>query len=339
MSDAILVQGIPGEQAASGTPALEARDLTVEYRGGVKAVRGVDLVVRHGETLGLVGESGSGKSSIGKALVQLPRPTGGAVLVEGQDLTKLRTRSLRRMRRKLQMIFQDPISSLNPRRTALEIVAEPLRIMGHANPRQRAAEVLAEVGVDEEMAKRRPHELSGGQCQRISIARAVVQEPELLICDEPVSALDVSVQAQVLNLLEKMKAEYALSMIFISHDLAVVSNISDRVAVLYLGRLCEVASSTELYAAPRHHYTQLLLSSVPQPGVVREKDASVNEINPEAAGAQGCPFASRCPAATEICRTTTPEYRELAPDHFVACHHPLPAREDLAAREDAGVVA
>ncbi|PWB98543.1 peptide ABC transporter ATP-binding protein [Salinibacterium hongtaonis] len=315
--------------------ALDARGITVDYktrRTTLRAVDGVDLVVRKGETLGLVGESGSGKSSIGKSIAQLPPPTGGSVIVDGVDITRLRGRRLRLFRRRLQMIFQDPISSLNPRRTALDIVAEPLRLAKHPNPRARAAEILAEVGVDAQMASRRPHELSGGQCQRIAIARAVVQEPELLICDEPVSALDVSVQAAVLNILEKMKADYSLSMIFISHDLAVVSNISDRVAVLYLGQLCEVAPSTELYAAPRHHYTNLLLSSVPRPGVTREPATTVSPtassptVAPAAASPSakgGCPFSARCPAATGLCIDTTPEYRELAPDHFVACHHPV----------------
>lgn len=310
-------------------PVLEVRNLTVVYRtrgrAPMRAVENVDLFIRRGETLGLVGESGSGKSSIGKSLAQLPPPTGGSVRLAGMDLTKLSIRKLRPVRRKLQMIFQDPISSLNPRRTALEIVAEPLRIAKHSDPLKRAAEVLEQVGVGDQMANRRPHELSGGQCQRISIARAIAQQPEVLICDEPVSALDVSVQAQVLNLLEQMKDEYKLSMVFISHDLAVVSNISDRVAVLYLGKICEVASSSELYAAPRHHYTNLLLSSVPEPGTKREKDSTVNELHAGATGGIGCPFAARCPAATDRCVVEAPESRELSPDHFVACHYPLPA--------------
>jgi peptide/nickel transport system ATP-binding protein len=333
VNDTTTLPPLGGTAVASA--ALDARGITVDYRirgrGTLRAVDGIDLVVARGETLGLVGESGSGKSSFGRSIAQLPPPTGGSVIVDGTDLATVSGRRLRAFRRRVQMIFQDPISSLNPRRTALDIVAEPLRLAKHPNPRERAAEILAEVGVDAQMAARRPHELSGGQCQRIAIARAVVQEPELLICDEPVSALDVSVQAAVLNILEKMKAEYKLSMVFISHDLAVVSNISDRVAVLYQGRLCEVAPSMDLYAAPKHHYTRLLLSSVPQPGQVREavadvgRTASIGTNSPaqtESGPRVGCPFAARCPAATALCVEVTPEYREVAPDHFLACHHP-----------------
>lgn len=311
-------------------PILNAKNITVTYhtRGGssVRAVDNVNLVLRRGETLGLVGESGSGKSSLGKALVQLPPPTEGNVWLRDQDLTQVSPRKLRGIRRRFQMIFQDPISSLNPRRTALEIVAEPLRFAKHKDPKGRALEVLAEVGVDEQMARRRPHQLSGGQCQRISIARAFVQNPEILVCDEPVSALDVSVQAQVLNLLEKMKAEYQLSMVFISHDLAVVSNISDRVAVLYLGRFCEIAASPALYASPRHPYTRLLLTSIPGLGVERE-ERGADEIVREPAAAEGCWFASRCPVALDKCRTQVPPLVELEPDHYVACHNPIPRQE------------
>ncbi|MCD4534323.1 ABC transporter ATP-binding protein [Nocardioides sp. cx-169] len=305
---------------------LSARDIVVEYRTAkgapVRAVRGVDLDLLKGETLGVVGESGCGKSSLGKSLVQLPPPTSGEVLLDGDPLTGLSERRLRPLRRRIQLVFQDPISSLNPRRTALEIVADPLRLMGDRDPRAGALAALEDVGVDERMADRRPHELSGGQCQRISIARAVVQNPEVLICDEPVSALDVSVQAAVLNLLEKMKAEHHLSMIFISHDLAVVKNISDRVAVMYLGKICEIAPATDLYARPLHHYTTLLLDSIPNPGAERKPRRARNEISRKAP-TEGCPFASRCPAATELCRTTEPELVEMEPGHLVACHHPV----------------
>ncbi|MGK5113223.1 MULTISPECIES: ABC transporter ATP-binding protein [unclassified Geodermatophilus] len=307
---------------------LTADNVVVEYRARgrapVRAVDDVSLSVRKGETLGLVGESGCGKSSMGRSLVQLPPPTAGEVRLDGELLTGLSTAQLRPVRRRLQLVFQDPISSLNPRRTALEIVAEPLRLVGSADPRGRALEVLAEVGVDDQMARRRPHELSGGQCQRISIARAVVQEPEVLVCDEPVSALDVSVQAQVLNLLERMKAEYDLSMVFISHDLAVVSNISDRVAVMYLGKLVEIAPSADLYAAPRHHYTALLLSSVPGPRTERRAPRAGGEVGrPATSGTVGCPFAGRCPAATEICSAQMPPLTAVGPEHEVACHHPI----------------
>ncbi len=318
-------------ERTAGTTAddvvLSMEDLEVTYRprgrDPVHAVDKVNLELRRGETLGLVGESGSGKSSIGKSLVLLPPPTGGKVVLEGTEITGLPHRAMRSMRRRLQMIFQDPISSLNPRRTALEIVAEPLKVAKDKDAEAKARAMLEEVGVNEAMAGRRPHELSGGQCQRVSIARAMVQEPEILICDEPVSALDVSVQAKVLNLLEDMKTEHDLSMVFISHDLAVVSNISDRVAVLYLGRLCELAPSEALYEKPRHHYTHLLLSSVPDPE--RDREETVVEKGPRARplGQVGCPFAPRCAAATDVCRDQTPEFVEHEPGHWVACHHPI----------------
>lgn len=325
-----LSKTLPAPDAASGdlNIALRGTGIVVDYpvRGkkSFRAVHGVDIVVRKGETLGLVGESGCGKSTTGRALVQLPRPTSGEVWLGKTNLTDLNQKEIRPLRRRLQLIFQDPIASLNPRRTAQEIVAEALSLVGHDSPKERAIEVLASVGVDEQMARRKPHELSGGQCQRISIARAIAQDPEVLICDEPVSALDVSVQAQVLNLLEKMKTEHDLSMVFISHDLAVVANISDRIAVMYLGRICEIAPSTELYSRPRHHYTALLLSSVPKPGVERTR----REVDGKDAGTVkyegvGCPFATRCMGATEICHTTVPPLTIAAHDHQMACHHPI----------------
>lgn len=313
---------------------LDVRDVVVEYPGKpkpVRAVHGVSLRVRRGETLGLVGESGCGKSSTGRAIVQLPPPTSGEVVLDGEDLTQLSTRELRKRRSKFQLIFQDPIASLNPRKTAQQTVAESLSILGVKDADQKALEVLSKVGVDEQMAKRKPHELSGGQCQRISIARALAQEPEVLVCDEPVSALDVSVQAQVLNLLESMKAEYGLSMIFISHDLAVVGNISDRIAVMYLGRICEVADSKTLYSAPKHHYTRLLLDSIPDPEGTRVR--TVKAGGGRRAG-DGCPFAARCPAATELCRTVLPPLVDSGDDHMVACHFPLSAQAAPAAVAD-----
>lgn len=301
---------------------LEARNLRVEYGTGQKtiAVDSVDILLRRGETLGLVGESGCGKSSIGRSLVQLPPPSSGSVHLSGVELTGKSAAALRPLRNRIQMIFQDPISSLNPRRTALEIVAEPLRMLGHADPKGAAMEALAKVGVTPEMAGRKPHQLSGGQCQRVSIARVVAQKPEVLVCDESVAALDVSVQAQVINILEKMKRENDLSIIFISHDLAVVNNISDRVAVMYLGRICEIAPSQQLYAKPLHHYTNLLLSSIPQPG--KERNEAPAELRIKAAHRNCCLFAPRCKAASDICRSQKPELQDHGDGHFLACHHP-----------------
>lgn len=305
--------------------ALSAKGITVEYRPlrrpVVRAVDDVSLELANDETLGLVGESGCGKSSLGRSLVLLPRPTLGTVALGDTIMTDLSDRELRPLRRRIQLIFQDPISSLNPGRSGVDIVAEPLKLTHHESPRERALEVLAEVGVDERMASRRPHQLSGGQCQRISIARAIVQQPEVLICDEPVSALDVSVQAQVLNLLRAMKEKHRLSVIFISHDLAAVKHASDRIAVMYLGKICEIADATGLHRTPKHHYTAALLASVPQPGVKRPRHIE-GEVPSEYSGV-GCRFAARCPAATELCRSDEPQLLQVSATHSVACHHPL----------------
>jgi peptide/nickel transport system ATP-binding protein len=330
--------------AGSGTAHLRDQDallrvehLVVEFPAGagrrVHAVSDVSLDVLQGETLGLVGESGCGKSTTGRAIMQLPRPTSGTVRFEGQDLTRLAGDELRRTRTRLQMIFQDPISSLNPRRCVRDIVGEPLAIWGLGTPAERGrrvAEVLDAVGLDAETAAgRRPHEFSGGQCQRISIARALMLEPRLVICDEPVSALDVSVQAQILNLLEDMKARYGLTLVFIAHDLAVVRNVSDRVAVMYLGKLCEVAPADELYRAPAHPYTATLLASVPvpDPTVRPDPDPAADELDAELpsplAPPSGCRFRTRCPRAAAICAEREPEIREVAPGHFAACHFAL----------------
>ncbi|QEE60364.1 ABC transporter ATP-binding protein [Salinibacterium sp. dk2585] len=325
----------PAVRESSGDDiVLSAKGLVVEYpvpgKKPVRAVHGIDIELRRGETLGLVGESGCGKSSTGRALVMLPPPTEGEVMLGDLRLDGLTQKQLRKHRKELQLIFQDPISSLNPRRTALEIVMEPLTFLKHPKPKERALELLQEVGVDAAMAKRKPHQLSGGQCQRVSIARGVAQQPSVIICDEPVSALDVSVQAQVLNLLERMKDEHDLSLVFISHDLAVVKNISDRVAVMYLGRIVELAGSEEIYQHPRHHYTALLLSSIPQPNRPEKLQdvANEGEIATSPAPSGGCPFAARCPAATEICRTVMPPLAEIAPGHRVACHHPIPVEAE-----------
>src|SRR4051812_1355332 len=257
---------------ADGDVLLRVEDLVVEFPVGrtglkVNAVSGISLDVLRGETLGLVGESGCGKSTTGRAMMQLPRPTSGSVEFEGHELTSMGGDKMREARTRMQMIFQDPISSLNPRRKVRDIVLEPLTIWKRgtkAERDQRVDSVLEEVGIDpQRAAESQPHQFSGGQCQRISIARALVLNPSLIICDEPVSALDVSVQAQVLNLLEDLKQRYGLTLVFIAHDLAVVKNISDRVAVMYLGKICEVARSDDLYRQPAHHYTNVLLSSIP----------------------------------------------------------------------------
>lgn len=314
---------------------LSLEDLTVEYRltrrARVHAVSGLTVHVKKGETLGLVGESGCGKSSAARAVMQLPRPTSGRVVLDGTDLASLSHHELQRARRRFQMVFQDPIASLNPRQTVREIMSAPLEIAGEKETGEerdrRIVEMLDRVGLNGEQAlNRRPHEFSGGQCQRISIARALILRPELLVCDEAVSALDVSVQAQTLNLLEDLKRDFGLTMLFISHDLAVVKHVSDRVAVMYLGMLCELADAETIYRNPAHPYTRNLIAAVPEP----DPDAEPNllelvpgelpsPINPPS----GCRFRTRCPLATDRCAAEVPIAQELAPGHTVACHHPM----------------
>jgi len=321
-------------RALDADTVLRVEDLVVEFPIGhtglvVSAVAGISLDVRRGETLGIVGESGCGKTTTGRAVMQLPRPTSGTVWFEGTDLTTLGTKEMRAARTKMQMIFQDPISSLNPRRNVRDIVLEPLDIWKRGTKPEREAIVdrtLEEVGIDpERAAESRPHQFSGGQCQRISIARSLVLDPTLIICDEPVSALDVSVQAQVLNLLEDLKASHRLTLVFIAHDLAVVKNISDRVAVMYLGKMCEVAPSDQLYATPAHPYTKVLLDSipVPDPFAARAEIPITGEPPSPVLPPSGCRFHTRCPAATDVCRSTEPELTPMGGDQFVACHHPL----------------
>ena len=317
-----------------GTALLTIEDLVVEFPVGrkglkVNAVSGISLDVMEGETVGLVGESGCGKSTTGKAIMQIPRPTSGTVVLEGTELTKLHGEELRKLRPRMQMIFQDPISSLNPRRKVLDIVAEPLGIwkIGTKEEREvRVRKVLDTVGIDADQAgTRKPHEFSGGQCQRICIARSVVMDPKVIICDEPVSALDVSVQAQILNLLEEMKKEYGLTLIFIAHDLAVVKNVSDRVVVMYLGKICEVASPDDLYAEPRHHYTKALIDSIPEPDpTIRpdSTDALEGDLPSPVFPPSGCRFRTRCPVAQERCAAEEPQLVEVGPNHYVACHFP-----------------
>ena len=317
-----------------GTALLTIEDLVVEFPVGrkglkVNAVSGISLDVMEGETVGLVGESGCGKSTTGKAIMQIPRPTSGTVVLEGTELTKLHGEELRKLRPRMQMIFQDPISSLNPRRKVLDIVAEPLGIwkIGTKEEREvRVRKVLDTVGIDADQAgTRKPHEFSGGQCQRICIARSVVMDPKVIICDEPVSALDVSVQAQILNLLEEMKKEYGLTLIFIAHDLAVVKNVSDRVIVMYLGKICEVASPDDLYAEPRHHYTKALIDSIPEPDPsIRpdSTDALEGDLPSPVFPPSGCRFRTRCPMAQDKCAAEEPQLAEIGPNHYVACHFP-----------------
>jgi len=319
----------PAEAAA---PLLRVEDLYVSFakgRSAVQAVAGVSFDIYAGETLGLVGESGCGKSTTGRAIVQVEKPTSGKITFDGTELTTLGRGGLRTLRTQVQMIFQDPISSLNPRRRVNDIVAEPLTIWKIGTKEERATRVnamLDSVGIDPYIAgNRRPREFSGGQCQRISIARALVLQPKLLVCDEIVSALDVSVQAQILNLLEDLKAAHGLTVLFIAHDLAVVKNVSDRVAVMYLGRLCEVAPSDLLYEVPAHHYTAALLSSAvePDPETTRTPVILAGEppspINPPS----GCRFRTRCPRAEPRCAAEVPELRTIAPGHQVACHFPI----------------
>jgi peptide/nickel transport system ATP-binding protein len=319
--------------SATGDDAvLTVENLVVEFRSGhrtVHAVSGVSFEVKTGETLGLVGESGCGKSTTGRALIQIQPPTSGAVTYRGQNLSALSSRELRRVRTKIQMIFQDPISSLNPRRRVKDIVAEPLVIWGRGDKQERASkvrEMLEAVGIDPDSAgDRRPGEFSGGQCQRISIARALMAEPDLLICDEPVSALDVSIQAQILNLLADLKSRFGLTMVFIAHDLAVVKNVSDRVAVMYLGKLVEIAGSDDLYRFAAHPYTEALLESIPEPDPDHQTDHEglTGELPSPLNPPSGCRFRTRCPYAQELCTEQEPPLREIAPGHQVACHFPL----------------
>lgn len=315
---------------------LEVRDLVVNFHvrdGVVQAVSDVSFDVARGETLGLVGESGCGKSTVGRAVMQLPPPTAGQVLLEGDDLARLSGEALRQTRPRLQMIFQDPISSLNPRRRVRDIVAEGLQIWDSEDQQRRVSEVMEAVGLDPVAAgDRRPHQFSGGQCQRICIARSLALDPDVLICDEPVSALDVSVQAQILNLLEDMKARYQLTMVFIAHNLAVVKNISDRVAVMYLGRLCEIGAVDNLYRFPAHPYTRALLASIPDVDPEATPGAGdipllQGELPSPANPPSGCRFRTRCPYAQQRCADEQPQMRPVpglpaGEDHFVACHFP-----------------
>jgi oligopeptide/dipeptide ABC transporter ATP-binding protein len=317
---------------------LEVRDLVKYFevgagffgghRGTVRAVDGVSFTIRRGETLGLVGESGCGKTTTGRCVLQLERPTRGNIVFEGQELTTLGEAELRAVRRRMQVIFQDPYSSLNPRMTVGEIVEEPLavhRIVTDGTARAaRVRQLLSHVGLLSQHARRYPHQLSGGQRQRVGIARALAVEPALIICDEPVSALDVSIQAQIINLLEDLQAEFGLTYLFIAHDLAVVRHISDRVAVMYLGKIVELADRKALYDEPLHPYTRALLSAVPIPDpeleLRRERMVLRGEVPSALAPPPGCVFHPRCPIAIDRCRVDVPQLREIKPGHWAACH-------------------
>jgi len=294
--------------------------------GAVHAVDDVSFEVKRGETLGLVGESGCGKSTTGRTILQLYRPTSGSVIYDGVDLVKLKGEDLRHMRRKMQMIFQDPYASLNPRMTVGEIVGEPLiihKIASQKEVEEHVNNLLELVGLNPSFASRYPHEFSGGQRQRIGVARALALQPALIICDEPISALDVSIQAQVVNLLEDLQNRLGLTYLFIAHDLSMVRHISKRVAVMYLGVLVEMTSRDNLYSTPLHPYTQALLSAVPIPDPVadekRQRTILVGDVPTPVNPPSGCRFRTRCPIAVPLCAESRPEFRELRPDHFVAC--------------------
>jgi oligopeptide transport system ATP-binding protein len=321
----------------NGTALIEARDVSVHFPikggffgrqiGAVHAVNDVNLTVYEGETLGLVGESGSGKTTLGRALLRLIPTTAGTVIFDGKDITRLSPGRVRPLRQDMQMIFQDPFGSLNPRKTVFQIVSEPLENFGKGNKREQrnfVAELLKIVGLNPGHINRYPHEFSGGQRQRVGIARALALRPKLVVADEPVSALDVSIQAQVLNLLEQLQREFGLTYLFVAHNLSVVRHISDRVAVMYLGHVVELAESDELYRHPLHPYTQALMSAIPLPDPIQERKKvriiltgdMPSPVNPPPA----CPFHTRCFKARPICSEVAPAFEEKRPGHWAACH-------------------
>ncbi len=311
---------------------LNIKDLSIHFNAGfrqqIHAVSDISFTISKGETLGLVGESGCGKSTIARAIMQFQKLTCGNIFFEGEDLTRISKNRLRHLRPQFQMIFQDSISSLNPRRKIIDTITMPLKVIGISNQRDRnhlTQEMMESVGLDPKIGNRRPFQLSGGQCQRVQIARALITNPKLLICDEPVSSLDVSIQAQILNLLERLRIKHRLTMLFISHDLAVVKNVCDSVAVMYLGKLCEQAPSEKLYQDHRHPYTQALLSAIPNPdprsGPDKIKLLS-GEIPSPVDPPSGCRFRTRCPKACDICAEQEPLLKEIEPEHKIACHFP-----------------
>ena len=317
-------------------PVLEVTDLVKRFpvrhglfgrgRGHVYAVNGVSFAIRPGETLGVVGESGCGKTTVAKTVLRLLRPDGGRIVLHGRDITTASDADLRERRRDIQMVFQDPFSSLNPRMRCGRIVAEPLEIhklaAGRAARQAQVAAMFERVGLRPDQMRRYPHQLSGGQRQRLGIARALALEPSVIVADEPVSALDVSVQAQVINLLRDLQRGSNLAYLFISHDLAVVEHISHRIAVMYLGKIVELAAKTTLFAAPLHPYTEALLAAIPipRPGAKRVRAILRGDVPSPVDPPPGCAFHTRCPIAKDICRTATPPLRTVGPDHRVACH-------------------
>ncbi len=337
MSTAEMVAGEAPRTAPAGDVILEVRNLVKHFQVGggflggppqvVKAVDDVSFTIRRGETLGLVGESGCGKTTTGRCILLLERPTSGQVIFEGRDLMTLSPAEVRRVRRKIQVIFQDPYSSLNPRITIGQMLDEPLAVHGIVPERKarqdRVRELLTVVGLLPSMASRYPHELSGGQRQRVGIARALAMEPSLIVCDEPVSALDVSIQAQIITLLEDLQERFNLTYLFVAHDLSVVRHISDRVAVMYLGKMAEITDRTTLYAEPLHPYTKALLSAVPipDPEVEAERQRTVlgGEVPSALRPPPGCVFHPRCPIAIDECKRVVPECLEIRPGHRAAC--------------------
>ena len=324
----------PGATATAGPALLEVTDLVKHYRvrsrrpagagGSLRAVDGVSFRVAPGETLGLVGESGGGKTTVGLSVLRLIQPSGGSVTFEGRDVLAAGRTEMKALRQRMQIVFQDPIGALDPRKSVGDSVGEGLRIQGlasRAQSRQRAAEVLDRVGLTAAQSRSLPHELSGGQLQRVGIARALALDPRLVVCDEPVSALDVSIQAQIINLLLDLQAEHGLAYLFIAHDLALVRHISDRVAVMYLGRIVESAPAGELFDNPAHPYTRALLSAVPadHPAEARQRIVLRGEIPSAAAPPRGCPFAPRCPDAMARCSDEAPKFKEISPGRWAAC--------------------
>ena len=309
------------------------RGVFQRHVGDIKAVDDISFFIRQGETLGLVGESGCGKTTTGRAIIQLYKPTSGHVYfndgeeADDVDLTTLKGERMRRMRRRMQMIFQDPYASLNPRMTIGKIISEPLEVHNIARGkerRERVEELLQVVGLNPYFINRYPHEFSGGQRQRVGVARSLAVNPSLIICDEPISALDVSIQAQIINLLEELQAEYGLTYLFIAHDLSVVRHISDRMAVMYLGKIMELTTREEVFENPLNPYTQALLSAIPIPDpLVEEKRRRIileGDVPSPANPPTGCNFSSRCPRVMDICREAEPEFKDVGSDHFVACH-------------------